>query len=512
MAEDDRTVDGGRAGGPLWADPFGGEERGAPPSGREDQVGREERLVRELMRRAVADVSPAPGGLQQIRRAVPRRRAVRRGAWTGAAAVAVTVSFLLPALHTADHLGLSGGPGLADAESGSASATTAGPLPGNGTGGPSRPPVLDAGTPVVPGSPSGTVDSPPTGGATTALPGPGTFAPSTATSTGGDDAPILALCTRGDLGQGTAQIGAADARGRIYGSFTLTNVSGRTCRLGGPGSVTVTGTTGTESDRIRIAFHTAGDPATGLPAPGPSAGPATGSDAGSDGLVLAPRAVYRVDIAWIPDQGGCPAPGGSPSPSASIGSGQPGGSGGGTTGGGATGTGGTGAGAGDGGATGGPGTGGAGALPGASDGGGGSTGGPSDASTGGSGAGAGTGALAATSGQPGGPGTSSAGTTRGPGTAALAGSTGAPSTTTKPATATTTGTTGAPSPSATPAPGPSRPAASVTLAYTPAPGNPAAASVVLTGACSGTVYRTAPRPVAPDGPAGAPSAAPSSEG
>ncbi|MFJ4092272.1 hypothetical protein ACIPYS_11890 [Kitasatospora sp. NPDC089913] len=495
--------------------------------------------MRELMLRAVAEVQPDPAGLQRIRRAVPRRRAARRGAWTGVAAVAVVASFLLPALHTTDHLGLSGGPGSSGAGSGSVSPSPAGTLPGGSTGGAHRPPVLDSGAPTVPGSPSGSVGSEPSAGGSSAGQQPGTFDPSPSTTDGGADTPVLALCTRADLGQGTAQLGAPDADGRIYGSFTMTNVSGRSCRLGGPGSVTVTGrtgatgssgSTGADNGRIRIAFHTAGDPATGLPAPGPSAGPAAGADAGSNGLVLAPRAVYRVDIAWIPDPAGCPVLGGTTSPSASAGSGgasSTGGAAGGGAAGGATGGGATGSAMGNGGATGGPGTGGGGALPGA--GGSGGAGGPSATGPGpGSGAGAGpsTGGgagpgpvgVAATGGRTGGPGTSTgapagAGELSGAGGATEAapagGPTGSPSTTPQPSGSTTGGSTGTPSPSATPVPGPGGASSSVTLAYTPAPGNPASARVVLADACAGTVYRTAPRVVVPDARTPAPGTSPS---
>ncbi|GAA1399201.1 hypothetical protein GCM10009639_38600 [Kitasatospora putterlickiae] len=76
-------------------------------------------------------------------------------------------------------------------------------------------------------------------------------------------------------------------------------------------------------------------------------------------------------------------------------------------------------------------------------------------------------------------------------------------------TATTGAPSGAPSPSATGTSGPSAPAGNVTLVYTPAPGNPAAATVALPGACAGTVYRTTPQLLPPDPQAPAPSTSPS---
>ncbi|MFD5084260.1 hypothetical protein ACFWOG_16685 [Kitasatospora sp. NPDC058406] len=439
----------------------------------------------------MAEVQPAPGGLQHIRRAVPRRRAARRGAWTGAAALAAVVSVLLPTLHDDEHLGLSGGPGSPNAHGGTASSTSSGTAPGGGIVWPSLPPAPDVSTPTSPGSPSGTAGTSPSAGASTTRPAAGTSAPAAATGTGGESGP-MPLCTRGDLGQGTAQVGTADPDGRIYGYFTVTNTSAHSCRLGGPGSVTVTGTVGTESGRIRIADHTAGGPATGLPAR--STDPAAGTGGGTDGLVLAPRAGYRVDFGWVPDAVGCPTPGGTTSPSASAGPGQ-------STTGGATG-GSTGS------ATAG-GTAGGGAAPGP-----GAGTGAAPGSAGGASGGAGTDAGAGASGGTG-PGLLSAGptgSTSGPrlstGSAPEAGFTAGTSAEPPPSAATTPPSTGAPSPSATSTAGPGKPLTSVTLAYTPAPGNPPASVAVLPGVCAGTVYRTAPDPLPSALPA--PSASPSS--
>ncbi|MGW1172765.1 hypothetical protein ACWD4P_03485 [Kitasatospora sp. NPDC002543] len=243
----------------------------------------EERALRELLHGAVSGIQPSVGGLPRIRRAVPRRRAARRGAWTGAAALAFVVAIGLPVLHEGEHLGLSGGPGSADAKSPAAtSPSTAGTAGGTGAA-----PHTD---------PSGTGDASPSPGVSTAphTPGGGLtqtdggIAP-TGTS-GAGDVGIVPLCTRSDLGEGLGQVGSADAAGRIYGSFTVYNTSGHSCRLGGPGSVAVTAVSGGDRGRVRTADHTPGDPAAGLPA--------------MDGEppVLAPRAGYRVPFAWVPDQ------------------------------------------------------------------------------------------------------------------------------------------------------------------------------------------------------------------
>ncbi|MFF2117934.1 hypothetical protein ACFVXH_11465 [Kitasatospora sp. NPDC058184] len=244
----------------------------------------EERAVRELLHGAVSGIQPAAGGLPRIRRAVPRRRAARRGAWTGAAALAFVVAIGLPVLHEGEHLGLSGGPGSADAKSPAATSPsgTAGTTGGTGAASHANPSGPGDTTP-----PPGTASAPhsPGGGQAST---DGGVAPSG--TSGAGDGGIVPLCTRTDLGEGLAQVGTADGDGRIYGSFTVYNVSGRSCRLGGPGSVAVTAVSGGDRGRIRTADHAPGDPAAGLPA--------------MDGEppVLAPRAGYRVPFAWVPDQ------------------------------------------------------------------------------------------------------------------------------------------------------------------------------------------------------------------
>ncbi|WP_406201818.1 hypothetical protein OH807_22605 [Kitasatospora sp. NBC_01560] len=408
------------------------DDRGAPGPG--DGLNTEELFVRELMQRAVAEVQPDPAGLHRIRRAVPRRRAAVRGAWTGAAALAVAVAIALPALHDDDHLGLSGGPGSPTAQGGAVPTATDGGPAGTDPAGADQAPHPDpSGT--VGGSPSGSPDALPSPGASTVQPGPGSSAPATAPGAGEDGTPVT-LCTRGDLGQGAAHVGTADADGRIYGYFTVLNTSVRACRLGGPGAIAVTAATGTDLGRIRVTDHTVGDQATGLPA----AGGATAAPGDGQTLLLAPRAGYRVDFGWVPDTAGCPAAGG--------------------------------------------------ATPGA-------TAGPGAAL-----AGAGGGAT------PGGQITGQGAT----GGAAPAAGSSAAATAAPPASASpTTGPTGAPSPTATPTAGPSTPPPTITLTHTPAPGSPAAARAVIPGACSGTVYRTAPQPLSAPSATSAPtpSASPS---
>nr|BFD92148.1 hypothetical protein KitaXyl93_35080 [Kitasatospora sp. Xyl93] len=364
----------------------------------------EERALRELLHGAVSGIQPAAGGLPRIRRAVPRRRAARRGAWTGAAALAFVVAVGLPVLHEGEHLGLSGGPGSADTRSPAAASPsgTAGTVGGSGTASHADPGGTGGATP-----PPGTASAPHTPGGGLAHTDGG-VAP-TGTSGAGDGGIVL-LCTRADLGEGVAQVGPADGTGRIYGSFTVHNVSDHSCRLGGPGSVAVTAVSGGDRGRVRTADHTPGDPAAGLPA--------------MDGEppVLAPRAGYRVPFAWVPDQT-C----------------------------------------------------------------------------------TGSGTLTATS--------------NGVNQAALrsnvpavesgapaAAPTDAPSANPPASSSPSAGPTTAPSPTATPTGNPTTAPAAVTIAHTPAPGSPAAATATLPVSCGGTVYRGGVE--GPGGPAPQPSGSP----
>ncbi|MFJ9772612.1 hypothetical protein ACIRVF_15415 [Kitasatospora sp. NPDC101157] len=350
----------------------------------------EERALRELMRHAVAGIQPGAGALPRIRQAVPRRRAARRGAWTGAAALALAVAIALPLLHEGDHLGLSGGPGSTTA-GGATLAAPSGAAVGGGATGTGAHTGTGGGTASVPGA--GNASPSPGADATR----PGTATPTAAPGTG--DSGILPLCTRTDLGQGTVKVGPADAQGRIYGSFTVYNVSGHSCRLGGPGAVTVTDVSGTDRGRVRNVDHAQGDPAAGLPA----------MDA--EPPVLAPQAGYRVPFAWIPDQG-CGSGGATTAPS--------------------TGT--------------------------------------NQASL----------------------------TTRAPAAsdaAPASGASAAPSANPQASSSPTSGTTSAPSPTATPSGNPTPAQATATIAHTPAPGSPAAATASLSVGCGGTLYRGGVQPV-----------------
>ncbi|GHH79925.1 hypothetical protein GCM10018781_59050 [Kitasatospora indigofera] len=357
----------------------------------------EELLVRDLMRRSVAGLHPDGTALARIRSGVPRRRAVRRGVWTGAVAVAVAAAVVLPALHYPEGLGLSG-----PAAVGTADATGTVPTPARTTGG------APAGRPSGPyswGGAGGTTGGWPGSPSTTAAASAGGTAAGAVSAGPGAGAPSPPECERADLGQGTAQVGEPDAAGAVYGSFTLVNTSGRSCVLGGPGTLLVSAASGSDPALVKVLDHLAGDAATALPDPVgiAAAGPP----------VLAPKAAYRVQFGWVPGGSSCPRPGGPAAPGPQ----EP-------------------------------------ASPAprvAAD-------GPSAAPT--------AGLAAAASSSP------------------------------------SAGATSAPSPTASPTAGSSAPAASITLAYTPAPAGAVTVMAAVAGACSGTVYRTAPQPAppAPSGP------------
>ncbi|MEV7182668.1 hypothetical protein [Kitasatospora sp. NPDC093102] len=385
-------TDGGRrrpVHGAPGTNPPGEPGTDAPGGGAPEllDLSAEEQAVRELLHGAVSGIQPAAGGLPRIRRAVPRRRAARRGAWTGAAALAFVVAIGLPVLHQGEHLGLSGGPGSAGAKSPAATSPsgTAGGTGGTGTASHADPSDTGGVTP-----PSGTVTAPHTpGGGLTHTDG---GVASTGTSGAGDGG-IVPLCSRTDLGEGVTQVGTADGDGRIYGSFTVYNVSGRSCRLGGPGSVAVTSVSGGDRGRIRTADHAPGDPAAGLPA--------------MDGEppVLAPRAGYQVSFAWVPDQT-CSGSGALTTPSSGVNQ------------------------------------------------------------------------AALRSGVP-------AGESGAPASVP----TNAPSANPPASSSPSAGPSTASSPTATPTGNPPTAPPTVTIAHTPAPGNPAAAAATLPVSCSGTVYR-----------------------
>ncbi|MEV6208647.1 hypothetical protein [Kitasatospora sp. NPDC051914] len=246
----------------------------------DDQQGREraEYELRALFRESVAAVEPDPAALGRIRLAVPRRRARRRHAWTGAVAATLVAAAAVPTLHAVRPFDLSGGPTAGSADAHGASSV---PRPSRGSpGGPrSTPlPAFPDGRPTPSASGSGTATDPGQSGAPASAP------------------PAVPACLRADLGRATAHLDTADSAGSVYGYFTVRNTSARSCGLTGPGTVAATAGGPAEQARIKVVDHIAGDAAAALPAP--TAVPLP--------LVLAPGEGYRVRFGWVPE-GTCPS-------------------------------------------------------------------------------------------------------------------------------------------------------------------------------------------------------------
>ncbi|ARZ68817.1 hypothetical protein SMD11_3175 [Streptomyces albireticuli] len=270
--------------------------------------GVDEQALRRLFQGAVEELEPSPDALEQLRRAVPARRARRRQAFIGAAAALILGGTALPALlHVA-----STDDGADEQRTTTASSRRSEDEGGDGRGDglteAGRPEEKDSGSQDSPGEerkeesrrgnepkPSGTPSS--------SLPDPtNTFAA------------VSPTCDRDQLGQGAGTVGAADRDGRVYGAFRVVNVSRTVCTVAGPGTVAASARGSAEPSRVSVVDHTQGDAATGLPSPAvePSE------------VILQPGQAYEVKFAWIPSSdggtNGCAKNTGpaSPAPSASA--------------------------------------------------------------------------------------------------------------------------------------------------------------------------------------------------
>ncbi|WP_280695426.1 hypothetical protein [Kitasatospora sp. GP82] len=251
-----------------------------------------EQQLRMRFHQSVDRVQPDPAALLRIRRAVPRRRARHRNVWTGTAAAVLLVAAAVPTIKGVQNLDLAEGPAagrtIADAEHHSPDMPSEDTVPGRSHL-PRPVSSADRSGSAVPGTEVSSAAASPSPGAV-------------GSPVGVEPAPD---CVRTDLGEGSSHLGTADGSGKVYGWFTVLNVSGRSCKLTGPGAVVVSATEGTDPAKVKVVDHTAGDPASGLPAPVAGAGP----------LVLPPKAGYQVRFGWVPDAP-CPNPGGGASPGA----------------------------------------------------------------------------------------------------------------------------------------------------------------------------------------------------
>ncbi|MER5685569.1 hypothetical protein [Streptomyces sp. NPDC002205] len=258
----------------------------------------DEVALRRMLRGAVEGLEPGDGTLDHLKRAVPARRARKRQAVVGMAAAALLIGTAIPAfVHVANSEGSStASPAIAahgeQAQGGGGSDTgsAAGEKDGGGTAGGQG--TGGNGHPNGSNGPSDTGGQGAAGDAATGGAGP---ADSTAAS--------MPVCDPGQLGVASAETGAAGADGTVYGSFRISNISGKEC------SVTTSGTVGFQAmgaadpAKIHVVQHTAGDAAAGLPDPSQEAGT----------VLLKPAMAYEVRFAWVPKDT-CPTSGASPTP------------------------------------------------------------------------------------------------------------------------------------------------------------------------------------------------------
>ncbi|WP_042369710.1 hypothetical protein [Streptacidiphilus neutrinimicus] len=239
--------------------------------------------LRERLHQAVGEVRPAPDSLTRLRRAVPQRRTLRRRAYGGAAVAASLALFGLTALHSL------GPDGSTSADTGPAGQLLPGAHPsatGDGLSGAASGPAFPGGTlagsaDATRGHRPGTVLVPlPSGGVTSIA----------ASQTHVGVSPALAECTRGQLGKGAAGVAPPDASGIVYGSFAVSNVSSKPCKISSSGTIDVLSAVRTQTSQFAVVPHTAGDPAVALPTPDPSHPP----------VELGPGQTYVVDFAFVP--------------------------------------------------------------------------------------------------------------------------------------------------------------------------------------------------------------------
>ncbi|NJP99123.1 hypothetical protein [Streptomyces zingiberis] len=280
----------------------------------------DEQALRRLLHTVVDDLEPSRDALEQLRHAVPARRARKRQALVGAAAAVLLAGTAVPGLI---HVTSSGGTSQDPSANAASSQHTAGEAEGPRSG-PGDDKVAERHPGRVAEQEKDEKAAEDGGKGELSREGQGSTVGGTgATPSQGSMAASSPRCERAQLGGGTAAKGEPDAEGKIYGSFRVVNTSSTTCTVSGPG--TVTAVHQGAAAPVPVIDHTLGNAATALPDPA----------AETRQLVLEPGQAYEVRFAWVPasGSGGCPSPGTSPDPgSGSGGSGGSGGEGEGTEG------------------------------------------------------------------------------------------------------------------------------------------------------------------------------------
>ncbi len=252
--------------------------------------GEDEEALRRLLHRAVDDLEPSSDSLDHLRRAVPARRARRRQALAGAAAAVVLGCAAVPALVHVATTSNGADERPANAASSHRTPETSGGRHGEGSGGKGSDGPADTVEQDKGDKDKDKGKDKPPKGEEEGGPGGGT-APDPSNTLNATSP----TCSRAQLTSGGAgSVGAADAEGRVYGSFRVANISDSACTVEGSGSVGASAQGGADAARILVVDHTAGDAAAGLP--DPSLQPGT--------LILKPGQAYEVKFAWIPAAGG----------------------------------------------------------------------------------------------------------------------------------------------------------------------------------------------------------------
>lgn len=268
-------------------------------TGTQEPSDMDEELLRRLLHDAMDGIEPAPGSLEEIRRAVPARRARRRQALVGAAAGVLLVGTAVPALM---HVTGAGADSSRSATAASSRQAGAGEAPSGGADGTGTDVAVPTAGPGE-GTPAGTGEKDGRGDSTSGPAGTGIDPEGTMAATS-------PTCTRAQLDRGGVTVGEPGEGGKVYGSFRVVNISTSDCTVDGRGSVTAVAQGDAESSGISVVDHTEGDAADGLPAP----------SANLAQLILKPGQAYFVKFAWVPaggGPGGCRVPDSSPTPSSS---------------------------------------------------------------------------------------------------------------------------------------------------------------------------------------------------
>ncbi|WOX11327.1 hypothetical protein [Streptomyces sp. N50] len=264
--------------------PGGTPDRDTPDGDSLEGFDSDELALRRLLHQAVQEVEPRDGTLDHLRKAVPARRARKRQALVGMAATVLFFGTAIPALvHVSNSTGSDADPSIMGNSSQAQGGTSQGKGPDGGSS--------------TSGGTSGRASQNPGGhknDGTGKTPGRGTVSANPSASAGTAES----VCTAEQLGASNSTVDAADAAGVVYGTFSVTNTSGTSCTVSGPGTVGTYAIGAADSTKINVAQHSSGDAAAGLPDPSTEVSQ----------LVLQAGASYVVKFAWVPSET-CPTTG-----------------------------------------------------------------------------------------------------------------------------------------------------------------------------------------------------------